>query len=53
VKRECEGGGMGGGVGGCGFVKSNAKRENVARLTKKKNKHALIDDAKKDFIDHA
>jgi len=39
--------------GGCGFVKSNAKRENVASLTKKKNKHVLIDDAKKDFIDHA
>jgi hypothetical protein len=40
-------------VGGCGFLKSNVKRESVASLTKKKSKHVSINDAKKDFIDHA
>jgi len=39
--------------GGCGFLKSNAKRDSVASLTKKKSKHVAIDDAKKSFIDHA
>lgn len=39
--------------GGCGFLKSNAKRESVASLTKKKSRRVPIDDAKKEFIDHA
>lgn len=39
--------------GGCGFLKSNAKRESVASLTKKKSRRVPIDDAKKSFIDHA
>jgi len=41
------------GMGECGFLKSNAKRESVASLTKKKSKRVPIDDAKKSFIDHA
>ncbi len=41
------------GGGGCGFLKSSAKRESVASLTKKKNRRVPIDDVKKDFIDHA
>jgi hypothetical protein len=36
-----------------GFLKSNAKYESVASLTKKKNRHVPIDDTKKYFIDHA
>jgi len=35
--------------GGCGFLKSNAKRESVASLTKKTNRRVPIDDAKKIF----
>jgi len=41
------------GGGECGFLKSNAKRDSVASLTKEKNRHVLIDDAKNSFIDHA
>ncbi len=39
--------------GGCGFLKSNAKQESVASLTKKKNRRVQINDVKKSFIDHA
>jgi hypothetical protein len=46
-------GGNRGGGGGCGFLKSNAKQESVASLTKKKNRCVPIDDTKKYFIDHA
>ncbi len=39
--------------GGCGFLKSYAKRESVASLTKKKTRRVRINDAKKSFVDHA
>ncbi len=41
------------GEGNVASLKKNAKWESIASLTKKKSKHASIDDAEKKFIDHA